>query len=229
MAKQFVFCALFFHGCSGYMQSLSFLNHLKQTDKLSGKDHFLFFATAELMWLITSDQRSFHNRGHMMPTTIMSSKMSLDYVEKDAVLFALPNDLAASFGKGYGLGGILKIDGQTTVQLQLLCIREGGSTEFYADSRVPPITVSSSDVVRVRRFRFAHNRTIDSCIRPLEYVLKRRGSCTTSLSQVFNDASQVLDTYPSQRPIPSLGGGIGYGAEAVDCWELQASDAMTKR
>jgi len=32
---------------------------------------------------------------------------------------------------------------------------------------------------------------------------------------------KVMDTYPSQRPIPSLGGGIGYGAEAVDCWELQ--------
>eukprot|EP00288_Rhodomonas_lens_P017849 CAMPEP_0177713726 /NCGR_PEP_ID=MMETSP0484_2-20121128/13091_1 /TAXON_ID=354590 /ORGANISM="Rhodomonas lens, Strain RHODO" /LENGTH=133 /DNA_ID=CAMNT_0019225631 /DNA_START=298 /DNA_END=700 /DNA_ORIENTATION=+ len=32
---------------------------------------------------------------------------------------------------------------------------------------------------------------------------------------------RIMDTYPSQRPIPSLGGGIGYGAEAVDVWELQ--------
>ncbi|KAJ1475120.1 hypothetical protein T484DRAFT_1969022 [Baffinella frigidus] len=32
---------------------------------------------------------------------------------------------------------------------------------------------------------------------------------------------RIVDTYPSQRPIPSLGGGIGYGADAVDCWELQ--------
>eukprot|EP00286_Rhodomonas_abbreviata_P010234 CAMPEP_0181328810 /NCGR_PEP_ID=MMETSP1101-20121128/22944_1 /TAXON_ID=46948 /ORGANISM="Rhodomonas abbreviata, Strain Caron Lab Isolate" /LENGTH=188 /DNA_ID=CAMNT_0023437783 /DNA_START=3 /DNA_END=566 /DNA_ORIENTATION=+ len=40
---------------------------------------------------------------------------------------------------------------------------------------------------------------------------------------ILNDDQivRIMDTYPSQRPIPSLGGGIGYGAEAVDCWELQ--------
>ena len=32
---------------------------------------------------------------------------------------------------------------------------------------------------------------------------------------------RIMDTYPSQRPVPSLGGGIGYGADALDCWELQ--------
>ena len=31
---------------------------------------------------------------------------------------------------------------------------------------------------------------------------------------------QVLEVFPSQRPVPSLGGGIGYGAEGIDCWEL---------
>ncbi len=34
-------------------------------------------------------------------------------------------------------------------------------------------------------------------------------------------AWQIIDTFPSQRPVPSLGGGIGYGAEGVDCWEMQ--------
>jgi len=65
--------------------------------------------------------------------------------------------------------------------LQPLCVREEGSTEWYADSRVEPVAVAADAIVR------------------------------------------VMDTFPSQRPIPSLGGGIGYGAEGVDCWELQVS------
>ena len=75
---------------------------------------------------------------------------SIDYAERDAVLFTLPRDLAAEYGKEYGLGGVLKLNGESEVQLQLLCIREAGSTEFYMDSRVQPITVSPADVVKVR-------------------------------------------------------------------------------
>ncbi len=75
--------------------------------------------------------------------------MSLDFVEKDAVLFALPNDLASTFGKELGLGGVINTNGPSQVQLQLLCIRESGSMEFYADSRVPPFTVPASDIIKV--------------------------------------------------------------------------------
>lgn len=31
---------------------------------------------------------------------------------------------------------------------------------------------------------------------------------------------RVLDAFYGQLPIPSLGGGIGYGAEAAECWTL---------
>ncbi len=74
---------------------------------------------------------------------------SLDYAERDAVLFTLPGNLAAEYGKEYGIGGVLKISGESEVQLQLLCIREAGSTEFYMDSRVEPITVPAATVVKV--------------------------------------------------------------------------------
>ena len=56
------------------------------------------------------------------------------------------------------------------VELQPLCVREEGSTEWYPDSREDPIVVSREDIVR------------------------------------------VMDTFPSQRPIPSLGGGEWF------CW-----------
>lgn len=36
---------------------------------------------------------------------------------------------------------------------------------------------------------------------------------------------QVLDAFPSQRPVPSLGGGIGYGAEGIDCWQVDGGFA----
>lgn len=134
--------------------------------------------------------------------------MNLDLAEKDAVLFALPEDLASAFGKELGLGGVLNVNSRSEIQLQLLCIRESGSSEFYADSRVPPITISATDIVKVYT------------------IFTFQASSLTLFFSVLRSSSddlQVLDTYPSQRPIPSLGGGIGYGAEAVDCWELQVS------
>jgi hypothetical protein len=76
------------------------------------------------------------------------------------------------------LGAVVEIS-DPNVLLQPLCVREKGSTEWYADSRAEPITVAADDILR------------------------------------------IMDTFPSQRPIPSLGGGIGYGAEGVDCWEMQ--------
>ena len=84
------------------------------------------------------------------PSKVCFMMSSMDYAERDAVLFTLPGDWAAAYGKEYGLGGVLKINGESEVQLQLLCIREAGSTEFYVDSRVEPVTVPAADVVKVQ-------------------------------------------------------------------------------
>jgi len=87
-----------------------------------------------------------------------------------------------TFGCAVALGAVVEVaDADELCVLQPLCVREEGSTEWYADSRVEPVAVAADAIVR------------------------------------------VMDTFPSQRPIPSLGGGIGYGAEGVDCWELQVS------
>jgi hypothetical protein len=45
-----------------------------------------------------------------------------------------------------------------------------------------------------------------------------RGVTTASLLQVIENASY------SQRNIPSLGGGVGYGADAEDCWLIEEKD-----
>ena len=43
--------------------------------------------------------------------------------------------------------------------------------------------------------------------------------------QVQEGIVSVLDdVYYGQLPVPSLGGGIGYGAPAVDCWTLPRGD-----
>jgi hypothetical protein len=79
-----------------------------------------------------------------------SLKMSL-YFEKDAVLFSLPPELASELGKPLGLGAVLNTIETNRVQLQLMCIREEGSKEFYLDSRVPPLVIQTDDIIRVGR------------------------------------------------------------------------------
>jgi len=102
---------------------------------------------------------------------------SQELFEKDCLEILLPEHLLLQHEpKTKGLAALIDAD---SLVVQLLCVREQGSKELYADSRVAPFTLDEANIVR------------------------------------------VLDVYPSQRPIPSLGGGIGYGAEAVDCWELQ--------
>jgi hypothetical protein len=45
-----------------------------------------------------------------------------------------------------------------------------------------------------------------------------RGVTTENLLQVIENVSY------SQRNIPSLGGGVGYGADAEDCWLIEEKD-----
>lgn len=46
----------------------------------------------------------------------------------------------------------------------------------------------------------------------------------TNPVQVQGDCVALIDAEYGQRPIPSLGGGIGYGAPAVDCWTVETKD-----
>ena len=34
----------------------------------------------------------------------------------------------------------------------------------------------------------------------------------------------IVESWPTQLPVPSLGGGIGYGSPAIDCFVVQSND-----
>lgn len=42
--------------------------------------------------------------------------------------------------------------------------------------------------------------------------------------QVQGGITAVLDAFYGQLPIPSLGGGVGYGAPAVECWTVRRAE-----
>jgi hypothetical protein len=132
-----------------------------------------------------------------------TARASLDLFEKDCVEFKMPPDMQAQYApKTLALGAVVDAD---ALLLQPLCVREEGSSEWYPDSRAEAITVPEDSIVRVMD-------TYPSQVHNV-LMLRRWRSLTVQLLSC-------------QRPIPSLGGGIGYGAEAVDCWEMQVQYAV---
>ena len=52
---------------------------------------------------------------------------------------------------------------------------------------------------------------------------KRMGlnACSITALQVQGGIESIIDdVFYGQLPVPSLGGGVGYGATAVECWTL---------
>lgn len=126
------------------------------------------------------------------------------------------------------------VDGEE--EATLLCLREEGSKEWYRDNRQEPLRgLTSAVLVQVvcvcvcislyLKNGFDSGIFFGALVCFLIYLyvafacsFHTHSFCTYIYTQVIDQAGY------SQRNIPSLGGGVGYGAEAEDCWFIDEDD-----